>query len=198
MIIVVGRPGLDEEDRLWRPAGRVAAAAARAGAPVELVGSVGDDAHGERVALALGQAGVGHAALLRDPAGATPRVGGTGGPLPRLDVDDVELGLNYLTECRVLVLAELSDEDVLGVAQGAAAYHGAHLVVLVEPGQRAPADIVPETTILEMPIDDDGAFADLVGQYAARLAGGEPAAAAWQSAVRAVGWEQAGSADLPE
>lgn len=192
MILVVGRPGLDRHDRLDRIAGRVALAAASTGATVELVGAVGDDPDGERVALALGQAGIGHAALLRDPAGVTPRVGGPGGPLPRLEAEDVELGLSYLVECRALILAEVPDERVLGVARGAAAYHDAHLVVLLEHGAKPPPDVLPQTTVLEKPDDDEGAFADLVGRYAARLAAGEEAAAAWASAVKSVGGEQAG------
>jgi hypothetical protein len=191
MILVVGRPGLDEHDRLDRAAGRIAATAANAGAKVELVGAVGDDPDGERVALALGQAGVGHAALLRDPAGITPRVGGPGGPLPRLEGEDVELGLNYLTECQVLVLAEVPDERVLRVARAAAGYHGAHLIVLLEPGAKAPAEVLPQTTMLEKPADDEGAFAELVGRYAARLADGDEPGVAWASAVGAVGWERA-------
>jgi hypothetical protein len=190
VILVVGRPGLDEHDRLDRAAGRIALAAAGAGARVELVGAVGDDADGERVALALGQAGVGHAALLRDPAGVTPRVGGPGGPLPRLEGEDVELGLNYLAECRVLVLAEVPDERVLRVARSTAAYHGAHLIVLQEPGAPSPEETSPQATVLEKPEQDEGAFADVVGLYAARLAAGEEPAQAWQSAVRSVGWER--------
>lgn len=191
MILVVGRPGLDEHDRLDRAAGRIAAAAANAGAKVELVGAVGDDPDGERVALALGQAGIGHAALLRDPAGVTPRVGGPGGPLPRLEGEDVELGLNYLIECHVLVLAEAPDERVLRVARGAAAYHAAHLIVLLEPGAKAPAEDLPQVTVLEKPAEDEGAFAELVGRYAARLATGEEPASAWQSALGTLGWERA-------
>lgn len=190
MILVVGRPGLDAQDRLDRLAGRVALAAAQAGGRVELVGAVGDDEDGERVALALGQAGIGHAALLRDPAGATPRVGGPGGALPRLEAEDVELGLNYLVECRALVLAEVPDQRVLAVARGAAAYHSAHLIVLMEPGGETPREVLPQTTALEIPEDDEGAFADLVGRYAARVAQGDEPATAWQSAVRAVGWER--------
>ncbi|HEY5434383.1 MAG TPA: PfkB family carbohydrate kinase [Candidatus Limnocylindrales bacterium] len=74
MIAVVGVPA-------WRaaepsgPGGRacdVAIAAARRGARVELVGRAGDDRDGDAVLMALSQAGVGHAAVLRDPVRATP------------------------------------------------------------------------------------------------------------------------------
>jgi hypothetical protein len=95
------------------------------------------------------------------------------------------------------VLAEMPDAGVLRAARGAAAYHGAHLVILLEPGAKPPAEVLPQTTVLEKPDDDAGAFADLVGRYAVRLAAGEDAGAAWQSAVKSVGWEPA-SAELPE
>ena len=74
MIAVVGVPA-------WRaaepsgPGGRacdVAIAAARRGARVELVGRAGDDRDGDAVLMALSRAGVGHAAVLRDPVRATP------------------------------------------------------------------------------------------------------------------------------
>jgi hypothetical protein len=191
MILVVGRPGLDEQDRLDRLAGSLAAEMARSDGLVELVGSVGDDADGERVALALGQAGVGHAALLRDPAGVTPRAGGPGGPLPRLDVGDVELGLSYLVECRALIVAESLPDDVLAACVEASAYHAAPLVVVVDQGEPAPTGLPDEATVLERPAADDGAFARLIAHYAVVLAAGSPASEAWQSAVRQVGYERA-------
>jgi hypothetical protein len=191
MILVVGRPGLDERDRLDRMAGRISQAAAAAGGRVELVGSVGDDADGERVVLALGQAGVGHAALLRDPAGVTPRAGGPGGALPRLDESDVGLGLAYLTECRVLVLAESVDVGVQQAVIEAAEYHDAHLILLVGADEPPPAELPDKSTVLERPASDEGAFTALVGRYAVALAQGVEPAEAWQSAVRREGWEPA-------
>jgi hypothetical protein len=159
-----------------------------------LVGSVGDDAAGEEVALALGVAGVGHAALLRDPAGVTPRVDvdgiETGVPLPRLDASDIDLGLRYVPECRVLVVADPLDEGGLRVAAEAATYHDAALVLLIAQDQSP--DRLPEgATVLEVPDHDDGAFAALVGRYAAGLARGVGANDAWQEAVHAEGWERA-------
>jgi hypothetical protein len=76
MIVVVGLPvyaGLP--DGRGAPAGLavdVAMAAHGRGATVELVGKIGDDGAGDAVVVALGRAGVGHAALLRDPARPTP------------------------------------------------------------------------------------------------------------------------------
>ena len=195
MIVVLGRPGLTGDGQLARAAGRIALAAAKAGGRVELVGSVGDDANGEKVALALGVAGIGHAALLRDPAGVTPSVdsdgGETGAPLARLDRADVDLGLRYLPFCRVLVAAEPLEPGALVAAIDAATYHGAALITLLPPGAAPPATLPDDATVLELPAQDEGAFADLVGRYAARLAAGEAAAQAWAAAVEQTGWEPA-------
>src|SRR4029453_11268758 len=77
VIVVVGGPLLGRSQDGPQPAGlsgSIAAAAATAGSTVELVGRVGEDADGEALVLALARAGVGHVALLRDPARATPVV----------------------------------------------------------------------------------------------------------------------------
>lgn len=191
---MLGRPGLTADDQIDRPAGRIALAAAISGGRVELVGSVGDDADGDAVIVELGRAGVGHAAVLRDPAGSTPRVT-DGGPtderLPRLDAADVDLGLRYLAECQVLVAAEALPADVLGIVTAAAAYHGAALVVLAAPGQPPEGDLPEAATVLEVPDDDGRAFAELVGRYAAFLDSGRLPADAWADAVSEGGWEQA-------
>ena len=195
MIVVLGRPGLTADDRLDRSAGRIAQAAAAAGARVELVGSVGDDPDGEKVALELGRAGIGHAALLRDPAGATPRrdVDGVFGdePLPRLEAADIDLGLRYVPECHVLVAAEPLDDPGLKVVTDAAVYHGAALIVLVAAGSSPPGALPESATVLEMPEADEGAFNDLVGRFAALLDDGREAAAAWHDALADTGWESA-------
>ena len=75
MIVVIGDLGLrgtidePEPDGL---ASEIAAAAAAAGARVELISKAGDDPAGDAVLLALAAAGVGHVATLRDPARLTP------------------------------------------------------------------------------------------------------------------------------
>lgn len=195
MIVVVGRPGLDANDELDRPAGLIALAAAAASARVELVGSIGDDPAGDRVAVVLGKAGVGHAALLRDPAAVTPRAAGPVGPVPRLDGQDVELGLAYLADYDVLVVAELLEPSALDAARKAAEFQQAALVGIIGPGERAAAQYPAAATLLEMPADDDGAFPALVGRYAAGLDRGLAAADAWQKALQAGGWEPSASAE---
>jgi hypothetical protein len=186
VIVVVGRPGLDERGRLDLSAGRIARAAAASGARVELVGSVADDSDGDATALELGRAGIGHAALLRMPAVAED-------DLPRLDAADIELGLNYLTDCSVLVAAEPLEPAARAVVVAAARYHGAALVLTTEPGGPTPADLPESATLLELPDDDEegGAFADLVGRYAAALESGRGAAEAWHDAVTKTGWQNA-------
>ena len=188
MILVVGRPGLDEQGRLFGGAGLVAQAAAETGARVELVGAVGDDADGDAVALGLARAGIGHAALLRDPAGTTPRRGADGGRLPRLEAADLELGLSYLTECRVIVIAEPLDAAALGVAAEAASYHGAALVVVASAGAEQ-LKLPAAATVLEAPPGDDGPFAALIGRYAAQLDAGRSAPDAWEEALASTSWE---------
>lgn len=191
MILVVGRPGLGPTNGIARTAGRVAQAAAEAGAPVEIVGSVGDDAAGDALVVALGRAGIGHAAVMRDPGAATPAADAPDGSLPRLDASDLELGLRYLPECRVLVLAEPVGSEVRRVAVGAAAYHNAALIVVLAADEEAATDVPPEATQLQSPSRGDGSFAVLVGRYAAALDDGRRPSDAWQEALAAVPWQEA-------
>jgi hypothetical protein len=76
VIVVIGLPAYvaaeDGEGSAGGLAVDVAAAAQARGAAVELVGKIGDDGAGDAVVVALGRLGVGHAALLRDPARPTP------------------------------------------------------------------------------------------------------------------------------
>jgi hypothetical protein len=147
-----------------------------------MVGLVADDAAGDATVTALGRAGVGHAALLRQPGG---------GELRALDRADIELALRYVPECRVLVAAEPLESDALVAAAEAAAYHSAALICVTDPGAAPPPGLPESTTLLEEPAEDGGAFAQLVGRYAAALAGGSAAPDAWRSAVSASGWEPA-------
>jgi hypothetical protein len=199
VIVVVGRPGLTDDARLDRPAALICVAAALAGGSVELVGSVGDDGDGDVAVVELGRVGIGHAAVLRDPAAETPRPGAGDDNLPRLDAADIELALRYLADCQVLVVAEPLPADAMRVVVDAAAYHRAALVVLTPATQESDGDTggdpdavaLPEdATVLETPEEDDGAFAQLVAHYAVRLADGRRPADAWRDAIEETGWEQ--------
>jgi len=218
VIVVIGNPA-------WRavepaaPGGRaceIAMSAARRGARVELVGRTGDDAAGDALLLALSRAGVGHVAMLRDPARSTPLVepvaedGGrddagiesgvdpvlaarpvtpAAATAPRLESADVSLGLRYLAAFEVLVVVDDVPEDAVPVAVEAAGYADAHLVVLVGAAGPTPALLPASATVLAAPEADDGAFAELVGAYAAALDRGTAPEAAFAAATGDGGWE---------
>jgi hypothetical protein len=63
----------------------IAVAAAAAGAAVQIVGRVGEDAAGDQVLLSLAAAGVGHVAVLREPGRPTPAAAPTEGESPSPD-----------------------------------------------------------------------------------------------------------------
>jgi hypothetical protein len=212
MIVVLGRPRVyrPEPDGDLAPGGlavELALAAARSGSQVELVGAIGDDPEGDRIVVALGRAGVGHAALMRDPATRTPLVGQPrdARPLPRLDAADVELGLRYQPECRVLVVgAELSSE-ALAQALEAAEFHAAAVIVVAAAGAVDPEVLGPEVTLLERPAvedaesvedavivaTDDADFGAFVAEYAVRLDRGERPSDAFAAALGESAWEPA-------
>ena len=79
-----------------------------------------------------------------------------------------------------------------------AAFSGAHLVVLVPPDRPLPGGLPPEATVLAAPeVADDGAFAALVGGYAAALDLGDEPAAAFRAAMREAGWAGAEAPGSP-
>jgi hypothetical protein len=192
----------------------VAAAAQAQAATVELVGKVGDDGAGDGVVVALGRLGVGHAALLRDPARPTPVLAwlpvtseaetaaaeessddlqptllpAEPAERPVLEGADVELALRYVTGASVVVVAAPLAEAALAAAVEGAAFCGARLVVLLSPGAAAAA-LPPDATVLEMPACDDGSFGRLVGTLAAGLDRGVDPGLAFGQAVEATGWE---------
>lgn len=211
MIVVVGHPAVVDGGPPWRPAGTAALAAlaaARRGAQVQLIGKVGDDDAGDALLVELAKAGVGHAALLRDPARPTPRQAGaaddddfldeeddppTGARVdvtdhPTLEPADVDLGLRYFTDFRVVVAAEPLLEPIRRVVVDAARYAGAALIV-VTSGADGPSEPLPDTAlVLEQPAGEAGnGFAGLLGEVAAAIDAGRPAAEALQSATAAVG-----------
>ena len=75
VIVVIGSPvgrSVDGETFAGGMSSRVALAASRAGAKVQLVGKTGDDSIADSVVLDLARGGVGHVALLREGSRATP------------------------------------------------------------------------------------------------------------------------------
>ena len=88
-------------------------------------------------------------------------------------------------------MAEPLEPSAVTAARDAASFQGASLIVVTTPGRDATGDLPSTATVLEMPAEDEGAFAELVGRYAAALDRGEEAAAAWQAALSSGGWETA-------
>jgi sugar/nucleoside kinase (ribokinase family) len=214
VIVVIGSPLgrlLDEDVVAAGTVARVALAAASAGRSVQLVGRTGDDPAAAGLLLSLARSGVGHAALLRDPACQTlleaASTSDDAGPLsldepelpapesserPSLDATDVELGLRYLAEFAVLVLAEPAGRDVVQVVADAARWNAARLLIVVEAGAVPDDRLPPDAIVFEAPADDrEGVFATLVGTFAAALDGGADPAAAFRSSIEAEGWTEA-------
>ena len=108
-----------------------------------------------------------------------------------LEPADISLGLRYLRDFRVLVAADPLDEPSGAVVVDAAAFAGAALVVITRGGQAAPGAPFG-AIVLEAPEDDPaGAFAALVGRFAASLDRGVDAAEAFRTAIDEGGWERA-------
>jgi pfkB family carbohydrate kinase len=221
VIVVVGRPAGRVNDGVITAGGavsRVALAAAAAGRSVQLVGKIGDDPAADAIVLDLARHGVDHAALLRDPTWTTsieqdPEQ--EGGPIPwddapaadrpagsvpaasgsRLDPADVELGLRYLTDFRVVVVAEASPVEVIAVAAEAARWDASRLILVTDPQGDIPADLPDDAIVLEAPDSDpDGVFADLVGTLAAGLDGPAEPGEAFRASIAVDGWA-GGAAD---
>ncbi len=225
MIVVIGSPSYrppdgSAPDGVGGLGAAIATAAARAGGAVQLVGRVGDDAAGDALVIALGRAGVGHAAILRDAGHPTPILlepaldavddapdavniePGAGAPdaapivlpetpaeRPQLQPADLELALRYLTDYSVVVVADQLDDAATEVVAAGATFTGAQIVVVVPPTGR-PSDALAAATVLEAPASDpDGAFARLVGEYAAALEAGTPPGDAFRAVVGRAGWE---------
>ena len=221
MIVVIGSPiGRLDDDVLAAggTASRVALAAARLGRTVQLVGKTGDDPTADGVVLDLARGGVGHVALLRDPGRATPletvapdaideeapdedpdpgvaEAARATQPGPALEAADVELGLRYLTDFAVVVLAEPADPQTIAVVADAARWGEARMILVLDAGQAVPDGLPGEVTVFESPpADPDGAFADLVGTFAASIDEGTEPGAAFRSSIASDGWTEAGSA----
>jgi hypothetical protein len=204
VIVVVGNPIGRLSDAGGGLAGvpaQVAAAAARAGASVQLVGKAGEDAAGNALMLALARAGVGHVALLRDPAHATPVLAAPDqesetldGPAddespvtpadpaerPQLEAADIELALRYLPDYTTIVIAEPVPGAALTIVADAASWAGATLLVVVASAGEGAA--VPAfATVFEAPsVDPDGSFATMLGELAAAVDRGTSVEAAFR------------------
>ena len=110
---------------------------------------------------------------------------------PALEPADLSLGLRYLRDFRVVVAVEPIADGGAAVIAEAASFADAALVVVARPGAPAP-EAWASATLLEAPADDaEGAFARLVGGYAAALDRGVPPGDAFRAAAEVGGWEPA-------
>jgi hypothetical protein len=220
VIVVIGSPiGRLHDDVLAASgtASRVALAAARLGRKIQLVGKTGDDPTADAVVLDLARGGVGHVALLRDPGRETQlesseddsvegeddaRPAAPAGtpdpnasPRPALEAADVELGLRYLTDFAVVVLAEPADPETVAVVADAARWSDARMILVVEAGSGAPDGLPSDASVFEAPErDPDGVFAELIGGFAAALDEGTEPGVAFRTSIASDGWTEPGGA----
>lgn len=219
MIVVIGQPVLDATGDVPAPTGtaaRVALTAAARGSAVQLIGTVGEDPDGEALVLALARGGIGHVALLRDPTRRTPRLAGMrsdeltpdaddgddaapgilpaeASERPGLDVGDVELGLRYLTDFRVIVACEALDPATARVVGDAADWSTTALIAVVPPAAPEPVGLPAGAIVLQAPDSDpEGAFDRLVGELAAAIDSGTEPRTAFRDLLAGEGWESIG------
>jgi hypothetical protein len=174
------------------------------------------------VVLDLARGGVGHVALLRDPGRATPLEAPTDpaiepddlvdaeaavaldarpravapAPGPALEAADVDLGLRYLTDFGVVVLAEPAGAEVVGIVAEAARWSEARLVLVVGAGESVPDGVPAEAVVFEAPESDpDGIFAALVGGFAAALDDGAQPGDAFRASIASDGWTEVAADD---
>jgi sugar/nucleoside kinase (ribokinase family) len=212
VIVVIGSPLARpaEPDRRGSAAGQaveVGRGAVEGGSVVQLVGKIGDDPAGDALVVAIAEAGIGHAAILRDPARPTQVMVPAGHPdddpfasdAPSdaavepavagsvLDPEDLELALRYLPDHRVVVVAEQLGAAALASVVSDCSYVGAELVLIIGPG--ATGGLPAGAIVLEAPEEDpDGVFGRTVGLFAAALDQGRPAAEALAAATSGTGW----------
>jgi ribokinase len=157
-----------------RPTRRIAAVAPDEGEPLVPVAGIDPGSAGMRPA----------------PDGAPPA---TDPSAPTVDAGDLALALGYLVDPRVVVVAEALGEDAAAAVSEAGGFADAAIVAIVSDGVPVPAAF-GGATVLVAPADDaDGAFARLVGRFAAGLDGGASPGDAFARARGAEGWEAVGA-----
>lgn len=107
-----------------------------------------------------------------------------------LEPADISLGLRYVREFRVLVAADPLDEASAAVVAEAATFADATLIAVARAGQPIPAALGSAIVLEAPPADPDGAFAAVVGRFAAAVDRGVAAAEAFRAATTEGGWER--------
>jgi hypothetical protein len=115
-----------------------------------------------------------------------------GSPGPALDAADVDLGLRYLTEFAVVVLAEPANPQTVAIVADAAGWAEARMILVLASGAPVPAGLPVDAVVFAAPeADPDGVFAALVGHFAAALDGGTEPGEAFRTSVATDGWSGA-------
>jgi hypothetical protein len=170
-VIVVGflgGPGADGELAI-----AIARRAAATGARVEMVGAAAPDAGGDALLLALAEARVGHATVVRSRASG-------------LEPADLDLALHYLPDIRAIVLVGPGPE-LVAPAAAESGWSGAGLVIVVSSKDQLDTSPAPRAIVIEPPAHDpDGTFAGLVAALGVRLDEGADPAAAWKATASAL------------
>jgi hypothetical protein len=110
----------------------------------------------------------------------------------------VDLGLRYLTEFAVLVIAEPVDGATSAVVAEAAGWGDARLIVILPRDAPVPDDLPIDAVVFEAPeADPDGVFATLVGHFAAGLDDGAEPEAAFRDSLGSDGWSEAIEDSVP-
>ena len=110
---------------------------------------------------------------------------------PTLDAGDLILALGYLVDPRVLVVAETLGDDAAAAVADAGAFADAAIVAIVPADRAVPAAFETATVLVAPAHDEGGAFARLVGRFAAGIDGGASPGDAFAGARAADGWEAA-------
>jgi hypothetical protein len=160
VIVVVGSP-IAQPDGPAIVAGGLGAELARraaaAGAAVQIVGRVGEDAAGDQVLLALAAAGIGHVAVLREPGRPTPiappRSVGSASP------DGPSLGEALLDGADATDEAPSKDRDEIGEPPAGLSVDAADLELALR--------YVPDYRVLILAADLDPAALEAVAAAAA-------------------------------
>jgi len=176
LLLALARAGVDHRAILRDPARPTSLALPRADAL--------EDEEEPAIPALLAEA---ETAVGRPPGGNDPGVP----PGLLLEAADLSLGLRYIRDYSVVVAVEPLAEGGPAVVAEAAAFADAALVVVALPGAAVPPAFA-RATVFEAPDEDpDGAFAGVVGRYAAALDQGIAPSDAFRAATGESGWQPA-------
>jgi hypothetical protein len=116
---------------------------------------------------------------------------------PTLEAADVGLALRYLTDYRVVVVVHPATAALLTEAAAAAGWGGAHLVVVVGPGDETPAGLPDDALVIaaDSDMDDADGLGERLGRYVAAVDRGDATRAAFLELVAVAGAGNGSGAD---